>query len=254
MQQDFPNIPSVVPPPPEFGLRNQTPILAPPPEFSDARDTHESATRFNQGHNQGDQNVLAGASHQQQKPFNRQSPMYRSISHAHSSNSSLYSGYPTMTRQQYNQQYHHQMMQQHQQLQCQQAQQQQQQQHHAMPPQAQSQQQYISSSMPLYQTLGRHQTYSTSGNQGVVNTANYGHYGTLQPQKASQQPSPGQSSGVFQGHHHPKCYYYQQTPSGPAGSSGSSTSNPGGKYIPEKLHPVHRYTPGKLGNQVSVKL
>jgi hypothetical protein len=92
IQQDFP---SVVPPPPEFGQRN-TPILAPPPEFSDARDHHEAATRFNQG--------LAGLTPEQQaaaqQQFNRQSPMYRSISHAHSSTSSMYSGYPTMTRQQ----------------------------------------------------------------------------------------------------------------------------------------------------------
>jgi hypothetical protein len=96
LKQDFP---SVVPPPPEFGLRNSgTPILAPPPEFSDARDTHEAATRFNQTHLMGFTPEQQAAA--QQAAFNRASPMYRSISQAHSSTSSMYSGYPTMTRQQ----------------------------------------------------------------------------------------------------------------------------------------------------------
>lgn len=76
LQQDFP---SVVPPPPEFGLRNQTPILAPPPEFSDARDTHEAATRFNQGHMFSAEHQQQLALQQQQQQFNRASPMYRSI-------------------------------------------------------------------------------------------------------------------------------------------------------------------------------
>lgn len=83
---------------------SQTPILAPPPEFSDPRDNYEQATRFNQTSNDPTQ------------PFNRQSPLYRTISHTHSSSSSMYSGYPTMTRQQqYQQQQHNHMMQQHQQ-------------------------------------------------------------------------------------------------------------------------------------------
>ncbi|CAG7837356.1 unnamed protein product [Allacma fusca] len=283
LKQDFPNIPSVVPPPPEFGLRNQTPILAPPPEFSDARDTHESATRFNQSHANPDGQAQSSMS-QAQQPFNRQSPMYRSISHAHSSSSSMYSGYPTMTRQQYNQQYHHQIMkqqqmqqfqqqhqlqqahqqnhqlvqhpqsqqtpqqqqqqlQQHQQQQHQQQQQQQQQQQHQ---QQQHHQQFINNSMPTYQTLGRHPIYSSGAAQGVLNTTAYGHYGTLANPKLSQQSNTSQSSAVFQGQHHPKCYYYQQTSASPSTTSmnsNSTPSNPGGKYIPEKLHPVHRYTP-----------
>ncbi|CAL8078487.1 unnamed protein product [Orchesella dallaii] len=320
LKQDFP---SVVPPPPEFSLRNQTPILAPPPEFSDARDTHEQATRFNQGHAFAAANAEAGQPNSLpgQQPFNRQSPMYRSITHSHTSSSSMYSGYPTMSRQQYQlHQQHSQLAQQHmQQYQTQQAQlihaqqqqqqqqshqqqqqqshQQQQQQSHQQtqqqhpqqhpqqqqphPPQQQQQQQahqqhppqqqqhqqpqhIMTMSMPAYQSLGRHQTYSTNSAQSMLNSSAYGHYSTLtnpklqsQSQHQHQQAQTGQqqihavatqgthavaagSAAVYQ-QHHPKCYYYQQT-----GSSGSTTqggTNAGAKYIPEKLHPVHRYTP-----------
>lgn len=271
----------MVPPPPEFSLRNQTPILAPPPEFSDARDTHEQATRFNQGHamQQGQGGVVMDGQHPSQQPFNRQSPMYRSITHSHSSSSSMYSGYPTMSRQQYQlHQQHPQLAHQH--MQQYQTQQQQQQQHvqgqliHAQqqqqqphPQQAQQQQHIMTMSMPAYQTLGRHQTYSTNNAQSMLNSSAYGHYSTLtnpklvqsQAQQAQQAqhgapqqimhsvqgqpgapPVPQGSAAVYQ-QHHPKCYYYQQTSSGSPGQN----ANAGGKYIPEKLHPVHRYTPGK---------
>ena len=280
----------------EYGPKSQTPILAPPPEFSDARDTHESATRFNQGHlNPNDPQAL--------QAFNRASPLYRSISHTHSSNTSMYSGYPTMTRQQY--QLQQQQQQQHIQMQQHQQQQQQYQMNHASPQQQQQhmlgqqqqhmlgqpqqhilgppgqqqiqlvqpqqqhgmaqQQQGMSMSMPAYNyssTLGR----PTPNAQSMLNSSNYGHYQTLtsvkhqqqqlsqQQQQQQQQPQlqagggPASStSNPFQHQHHPKCYYYQQSSSASNSSTGAGTGGTT-KYIPEKLHPVHRYTPGQLFN------
>ena len=266
----------MVPPPPEFNLRNQTPILEPPPEFSDARDTHEQATRFNQGHMHNN----VGDGHQ---PFNRQSPMYRSISHSHSSASSMYSGYPTMTRQQYQQQLLHQQQLQQQQQHYQQQQQQshvQQQQHGVM-----------TMSMPTYQTLGRQPTaYSNVSNSNINtgaqnmlnNPSAYGHYQTLgapgskayaqqQQQAAQQQQQVGSTAAAAvamyqQQQHHPKCHYYQQGSGqpGPGNSSGGSpmanSIQKDNKHINEKLHPVHRYTPGGFAfmvfciGQVGMKL
>ncbi|XP_035714472.1 uncharacterized protein LOC110858090 isoform X2 [Folsomia candida] len=228
LKQDFP---SVVPPPPEFGLRNQTPILAPPPEFSDARDTHEAATRFNQGHMFTAEQHQHQQQLQQQNQFNRQSPMYRSISHAHSSTSSMYSGYPTMTRQQYQQQQQlHQLQQQHAAAAAQHHQ-------HLMQSQQQQQQAQQQATYGTLQARSAQATYGTTTSTAGGGQGAYGHYQTLTPKSNAGQisgtPPVPQTAPPSYGHH-PKCYYYQQTPSATTPTTNSNSA---------KLHPVHRYTP-----------
>lgn len=178
----------------------------------------------------------------------------------------MYSGYPTMTRQQceysqfrqilifylsifnytfsytdQQQQQLHQLQQQHAAAAAQ---------HHQQLMQSQQQQSTYGTLQARTAQQATYGTTTTTGSaqaQGLLNSSAYGHYQTLTPKSSGSvgggvSPGPGQTPPVPQNAppaygHHPKCYYYsQQTP--------LSASTPATNSNSAKLHPVHRYTPG----------